>query len=217
MVDPVEDWADSVTVDIIEDMKNSGISNLLINFDDWRTSFAKSEFVENANEYGYLIGTYDSYHSIHKSGEEQWLTATFEDTTLFDEATVTNKKGEKIEGFNGVGRKLNPNLAMPSVRSRVEEILDTGIEFNTWFLDTDGTGEVFDDYSENHITTEEEDINARIERVKYLNNEKDMIVGTEGGNDFINKYVAYAHGIDMGPFKWMDKDLKDKNSEYYLG
>lgn len=217
IVDPVENWGNSVTLDVIEDMKDSGISNLLINFDDWRTGFAKSEFVKNANEYGYLIGTYDSYHSIHKPGEEQWLTAKFDDVTLFDDATVTDKNGEKIEGFNGVGRKLNPTLVMPSVRSRVEGILDTGINFNTWFLDTDGTGEVFDDYSKNHITTEEEDINARIERVEYLSNEKDMIVGTEGGNDFINKYVAYAHGIDMGAFQWMDKDLKDKDSEYYFG
>ncbi len=31
---------------------------------------------------------------------------------------------------------------MPSVRSRVDSILGTGINFNTWFLDTDGTGEV---------------------------------------------------------------------------
>ncbi|EIA23313.1 Lipoprotein, putative, partial [Candidatus Arthromitus sp. SFB-3] len=47
---------------------------------------------------------------------------------------------------------------MPSVRSRVDSILGTGINFNTWFLDTDGTGEVFDDYSKDHITTEGEDI-----------------------------------------------------------
>lgn len=217
IVDPVENWGDSVTLDVIEDMKDSGISNLLINFDDWRIGFAKPEFVKNANEYGYLIGTYESYHSIHKPGEEQWLTAAFDDVTLFDDATVTDKNGEKIEGFNGVGRKLNPTLAMPSVRSRVDSILGTGINFNTWFLDTDGTGEVFDDYSKDHITIEGEDINARIERVEYLNNGKDMIVGTEGGNDFINKYVVYAHGIDKGAFQWIDKDLKDKDSEYYFG
>lgn len=217
MVDPIDKWANSLTTDVLEDMKNSGLSNLVINFDDWRTGFMKPELVENANKYGYLIGTYDSYHSIHKPGEEQWITAAFEDETLFETATVTNKDGEKIEGFNGVGRKLNPTLAMPSVRSRVGGILDTGVNFNTWFLDTDGTGEVFDDYSKEHITTEEQDINGRIERVKYLTDDKDMVVGTEGGNDFINPYVAFSHGIEMGFFQWMDKDQKDKNSEYYFG
>ncbi|EIA23311.1 Lipoprotein, putative, partial [Candidatus Arthromitus sp. SFB-3] len=39
IVDPVENWGDSVTLDVIEDMKDSGISNLLINFDDWRIGF----------------------------------------------------------------------------------------------------------------------------------------------------------------------------------
>lgn len=95
IVDPVENWGDSVTLDVIEDMKDSGISNLLINFDDWRIGFVKPEFVKNANEYGYLIGTYESYHSIHKPGEEQWLTAAFDDVTLFDDATVMDKNGKK--------------------------------------------------------------------------------------------------------------------------
>lgn len=217
MVDPIEKWSNSLTVDVLDEMRDVGLSNLVINLEDWRTGFMKPEFVENATKYGYLIGTYDSYHSIHKPGEEQWITAKFEDETLFETATVANKDGEKIEGFNGVGRKLNPTLAMPSVKNRVEGILDTGINFNTWFLDTDGTGEVFDDYSKEHITTEKQDINARIERVKYLTDDKGMVIGTEGGNDFINPYIDFSHGIEMGFFQWMDKDQKDKNSEYYFG
>ena len=217
MVDPVEKWGDSLTVDVLEDMKNSGISNLWIGFDGWRSGFIKPEFVDMANEYGYLIGTYDSYHSIHKPGEEQWITVKFEDETLFENATVTNKKGEKIEGFNGVGIKLNPTLAMPSVKNRVNKILDTGINFNSWFLDTDGTGEVYDDYSKEHTTTEKQDIEGRIERIKYVSNEKNMVVGTEGGNDFINPYVAFSHGIELNPFAWMDPDMKNKESEYYVG
>lgn len=217
MVDPVEKWGDSLTLDVLEDMKNSGLSNLWIGFDDWRAGFIKPEFVDMANEYGYLIGTYDSYHSIHKLGQEQWITAKFEDETLFENATVTNKNGKKIEGFNGVVRKLNSTLAMPSVKNRVNKILDTGIDFNSWFLDTDGTGEVYDDYSKEHITTEKQDIEARIERIKYLSDEKDMVVGTEGGNDFINPYVAFSHGIELNPFAWMDPDMKNKESEYYVG
>ena len=198
-------------------MKNSGISNLWIGFDGWRSGFIKPEFVDMANEYGYLIGTYDSYHSIHKPGEEQWITAKFEDETLFENATVTNKKGEKIEGFNGVGRKLNPTLAMPSVKNRINKILDTGIDFNSWFLDTDGTEDVYDDYSKQHTTTEKQDIEGRIERIKYVSDEKNMVVGTEGGNDFINPYVAFSHGIELNPFAWMDPDMKNKESEYYVG
>lgn len=218
IVDPTEKWADAITVDVLKDMKDSGLDNMWIGLDDWQEGFIKPELVKEAEEMGYLMGTYDSYHSIHEPGKEKWETAKFTDTSLFEQATVTNKDGNKIEGFQGVGRKLNPTLALPSVKERVTSILNTGVAFNSWFLDTDGTGEIFDDYSPEHVTTEEEDIQARIERMEYLQKEWGMVVGTEGGNDFANKTVAFAHGIETPAFSWMDADMaKNKESEYYVG
>ncbi|MEK5481270.1 glycoside hydrolase [Viridibacillus sp. FSL R5-0888] len=218
VVDPIEKWADANTIDVIKDMKHSGLANLWIGLDDWQEGFIKAELVIEAENQGYLIGTYDSYHSIHEPGKEQWETAKFKDTSLFEEATVTNKDGRKIEGFQGVGRKLNPTLAMPSVKERVTSILNTGLPFNSWFLDTDGTGEIFDDYSPEHTTTEAEDVQARIKRMEYLQKEWGMVVGTEGGNDFANKTIAFAHGIETPSFSWMDEDMgKNKESNYYVG
>jgi len=218
VVDPIEKWADANTIDVIKDMKHSGLANLWIGLDDWQEGFIKPELVKEAENQGYLIGTYDSYHSIHEPGKEQWETAKFKDTSLFEEATVTNKDGRKIEGFQGVGRKLNPTLAMPSVKERVTSILNTGLPFNSWFLDTDGTGEIFDDYSPEHTTTEAEDVQARIKRMEYLQKEWGMVVGTEGGNDFANKTIAFAHGIETPSFSWMDEDMgKNKESNYYVG
>lgn len=218
VVDPIEKWADANTVDVIKDMKHSGLANLWIGLDDWQEGFIKPELVKEAEKQGYLIGTYDSYHSIHEPGKEQWETAKFNDTSLFDNATVTKKDGSKIEGFQGVGRKLNPTLAMPSVKERVTSILNTGLPFNSWFLDTDGTGEIFDDYSPEHTTTEAEDVQARIKRMEYLQKEWGMVVGTEGGNDFANKTIAFAHGIETPSFSWMDEDMsKNKENNYYVG
>ncbi|MGW6381356.1 glycoside hydrolase [Peribacillus butanolivorans] len=217
-VDPIEQWADANTVEVIKDMKDSGLENMWIGLDDWQEGFIKPELVTEAEDMGYLIGTYDSYHSIHEPGKEKWETAKFKDTSLYENATVTNKDGNKIEGFQGAGRKLNPTLAMPSVKERVTSILNTGLAFNSWFLDTDGTGEIYDDYTPEHVTTEEEDIHARIKRMEYLQKEWNMVVGTEGGNDFANKNVAFAHGIETPSFSWMDKDMsKNKESDYYVG
>ncbi|MCR8656133.1 glycoside hydrolase [Paenibacillus endoradicis] len=218
VVDPIEEWAAANTVDVIKDMKDSGLEYMWIGLDDWQEGFIKPELIKKAEDLGYLIGTYDSYHSIHEPGKEKWETAKFKDTSLYEDATVTNKDGSKIEGFQGVGRKLNPTLAMPSVEERVTTILSTGIAFNSWFLDTDGTGEIYDDYSPEHITTENEDIQARIKRMEYLQKEWNMVVGTEGGNDFANKTIAFAHGIETPSFSWMDADMaKNKESEYYVG
>lgn len=215
---PVEQWASDRTTDLLKDIKDSGLDNAWIGLDNWTQGFIKTEMVKYANDNGYLIGPYDSYHSIHEPGKEQWNTAEFEDKTLYENATVTDKKGKKLSGFQNVGRKLNPTLSMPSVEERVKSILNTGVNFNSWFIDCDATGEVYDDYSKDHITTQKEDLKARLDRMAYIGNDKNMVIGSEGGNDFASSTIAFAHGIEIPAFSWMDDDMKkNKDSKYYLG
>ena len=216
--DPIENWANSNTVDLLKDINAAGIKNAWIGFDDWIQGSINPKLVEKANDMGYLIGTYDSYHSIHKPGEEKWVTAAFKDKSLYENATVTNRKGEKLEGFKGVGRKLNPTLSMPAVKERVESILNTGVKYNSWFIDCDAFGEVFDDYSPKHITTQQEDMNARLKRMAFIRDNKNMVIGSEGGNDFASQTIAFAHGIETPSFSWLDPDMnKNKDSKYYFG
>ena len=45
-----------------------------------------------------------------------------------------------------------------------------------------------------------------------------MVIGSEGGNDFAASTIAYAHGIELKSFSWMDEDMKsNKDSEFYIG
>lgn len=217
-IKPTNQWAKSSTTDILYDMKVAGINNAWIGFDDMEYGYVSPDFVKKANDYGYLVGPYDSYHSIHKPGEEQWSTAKFDDKTLYENATIENKEGKKLEGFQGAGRKLNPTLSMPSVKLRVNNILKEGYQFNSWFIDCDATGEVYDDYSKNHTTTQKQDLKARLNRISYIRDSKNMVVGSEGGNDFASTTIAFAHGIETPAFSWMDNDMKkNKDSKYYVG
>lgn len=214
----VNEWSKHNTLDLIDEMKKSGMDNAWIGFDDIEAGYVSPEFVKKAEDYGYLVAPYDSYHSIHKPGEEKWSTATFEDKSLYENATVENKKGEKYEGFQGTGRKLNPTLSLPSVKDRVSKVMENGYGFNSWFIDCDATGEIYDDYSKNHITTQEQDLKARLERMAYIRDEKNMVIGSEGGNDFASTTVAFAHGLETPAFSWIDPDMnKNKDSEYYVG
>ena len=214
---PVEGWYNYDSSDIITEMKAAGIDAAWIGLNSWEQGY-HPQLVKTAVESGYLIGPYDSYHSIHEPGKEQWITAAFPDTSLYENATVADAKGNKISGFQNVGRKLNPTLAMPSVKWRTEQILSTGVAFNSWFVDCDATGEVFDDYSPAHPTTKQQDVAARLERLDYFAREKGMVVGSEGGNDFAANSIAFAHGIELQSFSWMDEDMRaNKESEYYLG
>lgn len=213
-----DSWGKGFTTDILEEMKHSGIDRAWIGLDNWENAFVNPQLAETASQQGYLIGPYDSYHSIHEPGKEEWKTAAFEDQSLYETAVITNRDGSKETGFKGVGRKLNPTLTMPAVRQRVEQILASRLPFNSWFVDCDATGEIFDDYSPEHITTQQQDYQARLERMEYIGSEKGMVVGSEGGNDFASPVIAFAHGIELMSFSWMDEDMKsNKDSEYYIG
>lgn len=215
---PAETWMDSQTTGLIDEMKASGIDRAWIGLNSWEQAYAKPELVERAVENGYLTGPYDSYHSIHKPGEEQWITASFKDHSLYENATVLLKNGEKASGFQNVGRKLNPTLSLPSVKQRVGEIMSSQIPFNSWFIDCDATGEIYDDYTPEHVTTQQEDLSARLERMAYIRDQYGMVVGSEGGSDFSAADIAFAHGIELKSFAWMDEDMKSrKDSPYYIG
>lgn len=211
-------WEDKVSPSFLDELKKSGISKAWMGFDSWDKGIKNPEFVKKANEMGYLIGMYDSYHSIHEPGKEQWETAKFEDKTLYETGTVTKQNGKKATGFNKTGRKLNPLFSMGEVKSRMNKLFKGDMKFNSWFIDCDATGEIIDDYSPNHITTVEQDIQARLDRMAYIRDQKQLVIGSEGGNDFASQTIAFAHGIELPAFSWRDEDMsKNKQSPYYLG
>ena len=52
----------------------------------------------------------------------------------------------------------------------------------------------------------------------YIRDQYRFVVGSEGGNDFAASTIAFAHGIELKTFSWMDDDMKkNRDSEYYIG
>ena len=83
-------------------------------------------------------------------------------------SAIINKDGTVNKGFQGVGRKLNPTLSLPSVKERIDNILGNGFKFNSWFIDCDATGEIFDDYAKSRMTTQSQDVEARLQRMEWI-------------------------------------------------
>ncbi|MDK8182881.1 glycoside hydrolase [Paenibacillus sp. UMB4589-SE434] len=212
------EWGQEQSTKLVEDMHQAGIKQAWIGLPNWANGLMNPAFVEKSAKLGYLIGPYDSYHSIQEKENKEWNTAYFPDSKLYNEATVTNKRGKKIGGFLNRGRKLNPTLSLPSVKQRLEGILQDGILYNSWFIDCDATGEIYDDYTPGNITTQEQDMQARLARMEYISKEKRMVIGSEGGNDFASRVIAFAHGLETPVIKWSDKDMREnKSSPYYIG
>lgn len=216
--DPLVQWGSQASTGVLQSMHDAGVQKAWIGLPNWADGLINPALVDKANQLGYLIGPYDSYHSIQQDAGSDWNTASFADASLYETATIENQNGEKIKGFLGKGRKLNPTLSLPSVKQRVGGILQDGIAFNSWFIDCDATGEVYDDYSLSHPTTEKQDLAARLERMSYIRDDKHMVIGSEGGNDFASTTIAFAHGIETPVIQWSDPDMRtNENSPYYVG
>lgn len=217
-VPAISAWGQAGSTDLIKELSSSGVKNAWIGLPNWADGLMNPQLVDEANRAGYLIAPYDSYHSIQQNPDPSWNTASFPDPSLYENATITRKDGTKVPGFLQRGRKLNPVLAMPSVRQRAAGILQDGIRFNSWFVDCDATGEIYDDYSPAHPTTQQQDLKARLERLGYFANDKQMVVGSEGGNDYASSIIAFAQGIESPVIAWGDPDMREnQQSEYYVG
>ena len=214
---PIEQWGQATSSDVFKEMKKAGIENAWIGLPNWANGLMNPSMVKTAADEGYLIGPYDSYQSIQENASIDWNTASFPNSDLYENATVTKKNGEKVAGFLGKGRKLNPTLVFPDVEERFKGITQNGIPFNSWFLDTDAAGEIYNDYSPDHLTTQTEDVAGRLKRMAYFN-QKGLVVGSEGGNDFASKEMVFAHGIETPVIMWSDPDMREnKDSDYYVG
>ena len=203
---------------MLERFAESGLDRLWLGVDSWQDGFRHPTAVTKAKELGYLIGPYDSYHSIHHPNEKDtWETAQF-DLSLYESGAIVNADGTKNRGFKKKGYHLSPLAAQPYVEARVDGIVaQMPTDFNSWFIDCDAYGELFDDYSTSHPATQVDDMNARLTRMAWIRDTYNMVVGSEGGAAYAAATLHFAHGMMVPVIGWGDPDMKEKTSPYYIG
>lgn len=213
---PINYWGEGTSIEILETLNQFGIDKAWLGFHNYTMGELNPKFIKKAVGMGYLVGAYDSYKSIHLKGKEKWNTASFQDETLFDSSTITLENGEKVTGFNGFGRELNPKFSFDEVNYRLNRF--SKLEFNSWFVDTDAVGEIYDDFTPGNESDEEEQVNQRIKRMDLIKDKYNLVIGSEDGDDFAAATISYAHGIFTGIVPWwIYKDMKNPNSDYFIG
>ena len=213
-----DSWGDGLSVKLLEQLAEDGLDRLWLGVDSWQDGYRHPTAIAKAKELGYLIGPYDSYHSIHHPDEKDtWETAQF-DLELYNTGAIVNADGTKSRGFKKKGYHLSPIVAQPYVENRVNNILtQMQTDFNSWFVDCDAFGELFDDYSPLHPATQLDDMNARLARISWIRDTHNMVVGSEGGSAYSASILHFAHGMTVPVIGWGDPDMKDKSSQYYTG
>ena len=205
------EWGDGLSVKLMERLAESGLDRLWLGVDSWQDGFRHPTAVAKARELGYLIGPYDSYHSIHHPNEKDtWETAQF-DLSLYETGAIVNADGTKNRGFKKKGYHLSPLVAQPYVEDRVKGIVtQMPTDFNTWFIDCDAYGQLFDDYSPSHPATQLDDMNARLARIAWIRDTHNMVVGSERGAAYAATTIHFAHGMTVPVIGWGDPDMKEK-------
>lgn len=217
-LNPIDSFGDGVSNYLLNELKNNKIDRAWLGDNNDLYAIGNPEVVKRANKMGYLIGVYDSYHTIVKPGAKAWSTVEFNNKKAYENDTIADKGGKKIKGFQQTGRKLNPSTTIPLIKDRINKILSNGVKINSWFLDVDATGEFHNDYTPSRMSTQKDDMNARIKKMNYISKNYNMVLGSETGMGFSSKYIDFAHGMTRSLFGWGDKDLrKNKTSKYYLG
>jgi len=211
-----ETWGNGTSPKMIEQLAAAGLDRLWLGSDGWNGFLDRPETVAAAKQAGFLIGPYDSYNGIHRPNEpDTWETSQF-DTALYETGAIVKADGSKRRGFKQKGFMLSPDAARPYVEKRVSGLM-AAFHANSWFIDCDGFGEYFDDYSAQHPATQQSDMQSRISRMSWIRDTFGAVIGTEGCSAGVASTVHFAHGVLTPVIGWGDPDLKDKQSKYYLG
>ncbi|WP_454440893.1 glycoside hydrolase [Vibrio bathopelagicus] len=210
-----ETWGQALSSDMVNNLNKAGLNKLWLGFDNWMPAFYQPNAVELAKQSGYLVGTYDSYNTaIPAKLNDSWLTAQLP-KPMRKSCAIELADGSLKKGFRGNGYYLNPNCHLDYVKQRAQDIMRFG-NFNSLFLDVDATAMAREDYRSN--TSESDMLSAFSNRMQWLSEQPDFVLGSEDGNSLTTKGIAFAHGLETVGFGWTDKDMKEnRKSPYYLG
>ena len=217
-VNPMESWGDGLSTSLLDALHEAGIERALLLLCDLYSQSLRPDVAARAEKYSYLLGPYDSYHSVHSTTadmNETWETAQF-DLTAFERGRIINADGSGHSGFRGQGYHFSPKAAWPYVQQRVRSIIDY-TPYSAWFIDCDATAECFDDFSPQHEATKIDDIKLRRQRLGWLEAEHKMVVGSEGGSVLFSDVIHFGHGVHTPYIGHLDPSFHDRQSPYFLG
>lgn len=221
-----DSWGQGLSTDMLSAMHDAGLDKLWLGVGKWMSAFYQPDVVDQAKEKGYLIATYDSYNTgIPEGVNDTWVTAHLPDD-IRKNCAIVQADGIRQKGFRGNGYYQNPMCGQDYAEQRMTDVIRYG-RFDSYFLDVDATGMVRDDFNPALAENNHESFNgapqsdmaeAYNERMDWLHNNQQVVVGSEDGNGITSRGIAYAHGMETVGFGWRDPDMtRNRQSPYYLG
>ncbi|MFG1782861.1 glycoside hydrolase [Rhodococcus oryzae] len=201
-------WGDGRTPESMRRLEELGLSRMWLGYDSDEQPMSR-EAVETATAAGYLVGPYDTFGNAQDpAGEVDNPSSRWPDG-VWPGDCVVDENGERVGGFGGRGCYLSSQAlaARPDLlASRVAAKVDNGA--NSYFLDVDATGEVFDDHSPDHRMTQAGDRQNRLDRMGVIG--EDLVLGSETVGSWANGVVSFSHGSSTPVLNDLWKVQRDK-------
>ncbi|MEO0588486.1 MAG: glycoside hydrolase, partial [Planctomycetota bacterium] len=211
-------WGGALSPALVGAMERAGIDHALLLLSNLYADSPRPDFAAAADRAGYLLGRYDSYHSVHSPDagpNDTWDTAQF-DREAYEQGRVIRADGTGKSGFRGRGYHLAPAFAEPYVQRRIGGVM-ADMPQTAWFFDCDAAYEYFDDYRPGRETTRVDDVAARLTRLRWVADAHGVVVGSEGGSLLFANAIAYGHGVHTPYFGHLYAGYRDRSSPYYGG
>lgn len=211
-------YGDARNIEFLRELQRLEIDRFSIGYDqDPRqgSAVADKEYIAAAKALGYLVGPYDTVENIQDPKTADSVSSIWP-PELYPSGCIINEHGERVKGFAGRGCELSSQaleLAEPEkhyLADRVGGHESTGI--NSYFLDVDAYGELFDDYSPAHPMTPAQDRLNRLKRLRYISGGRKLVLGSEGGVGWSAPVIAFAHGMEAVSNHVLWPLMKDKKN-----
>ncbi len=217
---PPGQWGTGVSFRMVDALKEAGIDRMILQANGHQVASDHKEVVEHAFDLGYLFGIYDSYHSIHDPStygtDDSWETAQMPGVS-FESVRMRREDGTGYSGFRSTGGLANPKAIRSFYEKRIRRNFEE-VPYSYYFIDCDAFGEYYDDYSENHPLTKQEDAALRMDRLKWLRSGFRVPVGSEKATFLFADILDINEGVTVPVFGFDDRDMnKDKGSPYFKG
>jgi len=191
-------WGDGRKPAFIADLVAAGARRAWIGYDQdeySRQSQAGQDFVAAAKAAGFLVGPYEAYSNAQDPASGDALSRW--PGKLYPEGCIVDRDGKSHAGFASRGCELSSEAlakAEPMLRplaARIDKQLRDGV--NSYFVDVDAFGELFDDYSPAHPMTVFRDRENRMHRLQVARDRK-VVLGSEEGVAWSLPLIDFAHG-----------------------
>jgi hypothetical protein len=193
-------WGDGKSLAMLDKLDKLGIKHALINYNasPVQNGFnVDKDYVHMAESMGYLIGPYDNFDNAVNPKKSDNITLGWP-KYLWPEACIRDVNGSILTGYANRGCYLSSEALRlreskeKNIANHIEAMLAKGD--NSLFLDYDAAYPLYEDYSKQHPMTSVQDLNNRLERMRYISSTKKLVLGSERGLAWSAGVIAYNNG-----------------------